>query len=215
MLTSDRQFGRRTRVMKKIVAVIPVKPLDEGKSRLGMVLSAAERNDLNALLLVRTLDRAAIFPGAAQTIVISRSKAVLSNVRARGMIALAESGQTLNEALAAATETAIAAGATGVLVVPTDLPLADAQALKWIAASNPAPRACVLAPDRHGRGTNVLYATPPAVAIYRFGEGSLSKHKAAAADLGFDLSLIDDPSLSFDIDTPDDYAYWQTSLHRS
>jgi 2-phospho-L-lactate guanylyltransferase len=198
-----------------IVAIVPVKPLDEGKSRLGTILSAVDRTDLNALLLAQTLDRVAIFPGAAQTIVISRSEGVLSYARGRGMIALAESGRTLNEALATATEATIAAGATGVLVVPTDLPLANAQALERIVASNPTPRACVLVPDRHGRGTNVLYATPPAAALYRFGEDSLRKHKAAAIDLGYDLSLIDDPRLSFDIDTPDDYTQWQTSLNRS
>lgn len=200
--------------MERVFAIIPVKPVEEGKSRLSSILGPVERTRMNALFVKRTLERAAIFPGASRSIVVSRSGAALADATARGMIAVVEEEPDLNAALSSATRRAISLGASGVFVLPVDLPLAGTEALRRIVESCHADRTCVLVPDRHGRGTNMLYLSPAVDDIYRFGEDSFRRHQAAAVERHFQVRLVDDADLSFDIDEPDDYRLWQSFVSR-
>ena len=59
-------------------AIVPVKPLRHGKSRLAEVLSQDERADLNQRLLVHTLDTLGIIPEIDQVLVVSRDPAALA-----------------------------------------------------------------------------------------------------------------------------------------
>ena len=69
----------------RVFAILPVRSLAEGKSRLSPVLDATERARLNERLLEHTLDCLAVYPGAASTLVASASAEVLERARRRGM----------------------------------------------------------------------------------------------------------------------------------
>jgi 2-phospho-L-lactate guanylyltransferase len=61
----------------------------------------------------------------------------------------------------------------------------------------------VLAPDRHGRGTNALLLDPPDAIDPAFGGDSRTGH--AWLDSSADITFIEIPGvLGLDIDTPDD-----------
>lgn len=198
--------------MSRAFTIVPVKPLGEGKLRLAAILSSAERERLNRLLLRRTLDRAVRFPGAARTIVVSASDDVLDEARRRGMIAIREAeGAGLNAALALAVQAALAEGATGVLIQPVDLPFATAEALRALIAGAPPAPGCAIVPDRHGKGTNLLYQSPPLLRRFDFGDDSFRLHSAAAAECGLKVVVSRDPALCFDIDEPADYKQWRAS----
>lgn len=100
--------------------------------------------------------------------------------------------------------------ATGVLIMPADLPFARAEALSRIVETHPEAPGCVIVPDRHRCGTNLLYVAPPADTIYRFGEDSCAKHRIAAAERGYRVSIVEDDQLAFDIDEPADYDLWRS-----
>jgi 2-phospho-L-lactate guanylyltransferase len=68
---------------------------------------------------------------------------------------------------------------------------------------------CVLAPDRHGAGTNVLGLRPARTDLFRFGERSLEAHRRAAEEAGLVVRLRADPAIALDLDTPEDYRRWR------
>ena len=60
----------------------------------------------------------------------------------------------------------------------------------------------MIVPDRHGTGTNALLLTPPDVIEPAFGPGSFARH----SELAGHGRVAELPSLTLDIDTPDDLA---------
>jgi 2-phospho-L-lactate guanylyltransferase len=70
----------------------------------------------------------------------------------------------------------------------------------------------VIVPDRHGSGTNALMITPPGAFRPSFGPDSLNRHLTLAQEAGLRHSVEDVPSLSHDVDTPDDLSALSTAL---
>jgi 2-phospho-L-lactate guanylyltransferase len=197
-----------------VFAILPVRSIAEGKSRLSPVLDAGERARLNERLLEHTLDCLAAYPGAASTLVASGSTEVLDRARQRGMTAITDPpGGGLNEAVAAATAVARARAAQGVFVLPVDLPLLTADGLRnLLVLASPAP-ICLLVPDRRGEGTNLIYQSPIRLASYAFGEGSFERHRLAGQAAGLKVVVRREPSFALDLDLPVDYTLWRQLTH--
>ena len=62
------------------------------------------------------------------------------------------------------------------------------------------------APDADGTGTNAAALRPLGADVWRFGPGSLARHRSAAATLGLRFSVLDLSSLRIDCDRPEDLA---------
>jgi 2-phospho-L-lactate guanylyltransferase len=75
-----------------IWAIVPVKPLRLGKSRLSGVLSDDERAVLNRMFLEQTLDILRTIPRVTQTLVVSRDPAALAIAREYGARTVLEDG---------------------------------------------------------------------------------------------------------------------------
>jgi 2-phospho-L-lactate guanylyltransferase len=197
-----------------VFAILPVRSLVEGKSRLSPVLDAEERARLNERLLEHTLDCLAVYPGEASTLVASASAEVLDRARRRGMTAIADPpGGGLNEAVAASTAVARARGAQGVFVLPVDLPLLTADGLRDLLTQASSAPICLLVPDRRGAGTNLIYQSPIRLASYTFGEGSFERHRLTAQAAGLKVVVRREPSLGLDLDLPVDYTLWRQLTH--
>jgi len=107
-----------------IWAIIPVKPLRESKSRLAGVLTADERASLTSRLLQRTLSILKQVPALDRVMVVSRDPVVLKIARQGGAMTLVEGDRPgLNTALRRAAYVAAAQWASGLLILPCDLPL--------------------------------------------------------------------------------------------
>ncbi len=186
-------------------AIVPVKPLRLGKSRLAKVLTQDERTDLNRRLLAHTLDTLKAIPEIDQVLVTSRDTAALALAREHGARTVQENGAPqLNAALARATIVAQNYVTRGVLVIPADLPLItpeDVQAMLERAKDSPV---VVVAPDRHHKGTNALLVCPAGLIEYDFGPGSFQRHCERARQAGARLEIIELPSLALDVDLPED-----------
>jgi 2-phospho-L-lactate guanylyltransferase len=110
----------------------------------------------------------------------------------------------LNPALEQAAAAVREAAVSTILVLPADLPLISSADIDNLLRRD-AP--VVIAPDRHGMGTNALMVRLDAFGepfIFRFGEGSYAKHQDEAARLGVDAMTAMAAGKSFDLDTPDD-----------
>jgi 2-phospho-L-lactate guanylyltransferase len=186
-------------------AIVPVKPLQRGKSRLSGVLSEKERLDLNSRLLAHTLDTLATVPEIEQVLVVSRDTAALALARQHGARTVQEDGAPgLNLALARATVVAKHYTTRGVLVIPADLPLITSEDIRAMIEKVQHPPVVVVAPDRHNQGTNALLICPPGLIEYDFGPGSFNRHCERARRAGVRLEIVELPSLALDVDLPED-----------
>lgn len=186
-------------------AIVPVKPLRIGKSRLSGVLSEEERADLNRRLLIHTLDTLTAISEIEQVLVISRDQAALSVAREHGARTVQEKGSPeLNVALARATVVVKNYKTRGVMVLPADLPLLTSQDIQVILERAIDPPVVVVAPDRHRQGTNALLICPVGLIDYKFGPNSFQLHCERAIQAGARLEVVDLPSLALDMDLPED-----------
>jgi len=186
-------------------AIVPVKPLRWGKSRLAGVLSQEERRDLNSHLLIHTLETLNAIPEIEHVLVISRDPAALSLARSHGARTVQENGAPeLNIALARATIVAKNYSTSGVLIMPADLPLITPEDVRAILDLAKDPPVVVLVPDRHRSGTNALLVCPVGLIEYDFGPGSFQRHCERANQVGARLEICELPSIALDMDLPED-----------
>jgi 2-phospho-L-lactate guanylyltransferase len=186
-------------------AIVPVKPLRRGKSRLAGTLSEEERTILNQKLLEHTLKTLDGLKEIEQVLVVSRDPHALTIARNFGARTLLEDGQPqLNTALKRATIVAQAYTTADVLVLPADLPLLNQDDLLTLIGKAAQPPVVVIAPDRHEKGTNALLISPANLIEYGFGEGSFKRHCERAKKAGVRLEIVKLPSLELDLDLPED-----------
>ena len=197
-------------------AIVPVKPLRRGKSRLSKVISAEERADLNHNLLEHTIRVLSAIDEIENVLVISRDTEALALARDLGARTVQEYGNPgLNTALTRAVEIARSYGTCGILIIPADLPRLDAEDIRKILVHRKNPPVVVIAPDRKKEGTNALLISPPDLIEFKYGIGSFKKHSKAAMDAGARLEICDLPSLELDLDEPEDLALIEAELRKN
>ena len=188
--------------------VVPIRSLSDGKTRLSPVLDPIERSMLTREMLERVVRAALATISQAEVVVISPDPDALAEVgRIDPSIRLIYQHPDrpgLNPALEQAAAAVREAAVSTILVLPADLPLISSADIDNLLRRD-AP--VVIAPDRHGMGTNALMVRLDAFGepfIFRFGEGSYGKHQDEAARLGVDAMTAMAAGTSFDLDTPDD-----------
>lgn len=186
-------------------AIVPVKPLRRGKSRLAGALTENERAELNRLLLERTLRTLIALKEVEEVLVVSRDSSALALARDLGARTVQEDGApALNTALKRATIVAQVYALRGVLIIPADLPLLTSEDVRALLERATDPPVVVIAPDRHRKGTNALLLSPTNLIDYDFGKDSFKRHCERARKAGARLEIIDLPSLGLDLDVPED-----------
>jgi 2-phospho-L-lactate guanylyltransferase len=186
-------------------AIVPVKPLRRGKSRLSEVLSEEERAGLNSKLLIHTVDTLREIPEIEQVLVVSRDQAALSLARAHGARTVQENGAPeLNVALTRATIVAKQYATRGILIIPSDLPMISKEDVSAMLDMVKEPPVVIVAPDRKKEGTNALLVCPAGLIEYDYGPNSFERHCRRAQEAGARLEVCELPSLALDMDVPED-----------
>ena len=186
-------------------AIVPVKSLRRGKSRLAGVLSDKERSALNIDLLLRTLHCLQTVPKIDQVLVISYDPEVLAKARESGAMTVQEGKRTnLNNALRQATIAAKAYNAKKIIIVPADLPFINKKDVEEFIAQEGKPPEIIISSDRRSDGTNALFINPIGIFEYNFGEWSFKKHVEQAEQKKINVKIKNIESFTFDLDTPED-----------
>jgi 2-phospho-L-lactate guanylyltransferase len=194
-------------------AIIPVKPLGKGKSRLAEVFTQEERVDLNRHMLSNTVQTLKAIPEIEHVLVVSKDQAALSLAREEGARTVQENGDPdLNIALARATIVAKTYATRGVLIIPADLPLITCEDVYAMLGRVGDPPVVVVAPDRHRLGTNALLVCPAGLIEYEYGPDSFERHCRLAKAVGARLEICELPSLALDLDMPDDLELLEAQI---
>jgi 2-phospho-L-lactate guanylyltransferase len=194
-------------------AIVPVKPLRRGKSRLADVLTNEERTNLNRHLLENTIDALKSIPEIEHVLVVSRDSEALAMARDLGARTVLENKNSdLNIALARATVVAKTYATRGVLILPVDLPLITPEDVQAMLDKIGEPPVVVVAPDRYYNGTNAMLVCPAGLIEYEYGPGSFERHCERARVAGARLEICELPSLSLDLDNPEDLNLVEAGL---
>lgn len=187
----------------KYHALVPVKSLDEVKSRLAAYLTLRQRQQLVLDMLhhvLQTLRQSELFE---QIAVVSSDKRVLQCAETWGVLALIEEQPGHNEALYAAALRERQMGVTGLLTISADLPLLHPADIRTLIAQSEQYEV-VLAASRDRTGTNAILMRPPLVIPYLFGPNSLQRYQQAAQNKQVDSIVYSTIGLALDVDTVDD-----------
>ncbi len=207
----------RSLLADQTVALIPVRSLTGGKTRLAGALDGAERAGLIGEMLGGVVSAAIASRMIGRIIVVSPDDDVLSLAGhlAPDLITLRQAGDRpgLIPALDQGRAFAIDGGAAAMLILFGDLPLLSADDVRTMATS---AASVVISPDRHGEGTNGLRLRfdsgtgrdDASRFVFRFGQGSFRKHLAEADRLGLTAATVVTAGTSLDVDTPADLAEW-------
>lgn len=151
--------------------------------------------------VITTLQRVPELDEIAVVTADTAAASVASGVGAAVLHDTAQAGQS--EAALVGIRYAVENGYDRVLLVPGDTPLLEPGEVVGVIARAPS---LVIAPDRHGAGTNALLLAPPDAIEPSFGPDSLSRHVAAAEARELDYRVQRVPGLALDVDTPEDLA---------
>jgi 2-phospho-L-lactate guanylyltransferase len=178
--------------------ILAVKRLDQAKQRLGTAFSESERREIAGALF----EDALVLCAGTEFLrwwVVSDDPEVLDAARERGLGAVQDPGEALNQALTLGIAAASLEGAGSVTIVPADLPLARPEDIEAILDTGVTSE-MVIVPSGDG-GTNALYLRPPDLIEPRFGESSLKAHLAIAEERKLRCSVLALERMALDIDT--------------
>jgi len=186
-----------------IFVIIPVKKLDEAKSRLSPFLTDNERKRFCLKMLEDVLRAVKSAKRVHRTIVVSVDPAVRQSAFRFNASFLIESRPDLNQAVYEAVDWCIQEGAKSTLILPADIPLvAPIDIGKILSLGEKA--AMVISSSRNGNGTNALLLTPPNAISPSYGPHSFQRHIDEASRRGISFHTFKSLRIALDIDTIED-----------
>ena len=185
-------------------ALVPLKRLDQVKNRLATVLSTEERHGLVIAMLRDVLDALCNTHKITGVLLVSREPLIQSLVSAHPNLHFWQ--EPFNSDLSASITAASSyleneLGATGVMIVPADVPLITPRHINRLLSRH---NKVTLVPDDQQMGTNCLICTPPNNIPMVYDGSSFKPHLASAKTLELDPLTVNCDVFSLDIDTPED-----------
>ena len=186
-----------------VFAIIPVKKLDEAKTRLSSLLSKNERREFCLEMLEDVLVTVKTTRCIRRTVVVSGDPAVLQVAKRFGVVPLMESQPGLNQAVSGAINWCVQNGAKSTLILPADIPSVTPRDLNKIFSLGKEV-AMVISPSRSEDGTNALLLTPPNALPTFYGKHSFQLYIIKASKRAISYRKIKLPRIALDIDTVED-----------
>lgn len=193
----------------RVTAIVPFRSVAGAKERLATALSDAERSELGARLLERTLRALAATQRVEAVLLVSPDPLARALGRSLGATSIDDGGASLNTAIRMGIDAAAARGASAALIIPVDLAAISSHSIDelitaWRTTANDHTEAAGLLAADDG-GTAALLLPLPTEFAPRYGTASAAAHRAEAERLRLACSELHSP-LSSDIDTASDLA---------
>jgi 2-phospho-L-lactate guanylyltransferase len=186
-------------------AVVPVKERASAKERLAPMLRLETRQALALAMLEDVLAALTATPGIAGLLVVTvdpEAGRLAAGHGARLIEAGARDGHT--GAVTAAARLLAAEGRSGMLTLPSDIPLVTPAEIATILAAHPPAPSFTIVPSHDERGSNAIACSPPDAVPLRFGDDSFYPHLQAAEACALRPKVLHLPGIALDIDNPED-----------
>lgn len=183
--------------------LIPVKNLANAKQRLGGVLDQSVRTELACAMLTDVL-QAVVEYGCDDVSLVTSDPFAFEQASRHAFDVIADDSNTSEtDAIEMATRVCVSRGIGSTLVIPSDIPLLEAEDLATIFEHAPA-QGCVLVPSTDKRGTNAVLRSPSDLFPLRFGNDSFQPHLRAAIATDSSCVVLSLPRIGLDIDNAED-----------
>tara|TARA_B000000460_G_scaffold4524_1_gene3133 strand:+ start:626 stop:1279 length:654 start_codon:yes stop_codon:yes gene_type:complete len=186
-------------------AVIPIKKIQDAKHRLHSVLSPSERRDLSLNMFEDVLSTLKSVPELERVVVATVCPTAS---RIAGKYGVYVFSTNLDKSLSAAVSKAASAieanGVSGMLMLPSDIPLVTAEEIQTVLELHARAPSMTIVPSRDEKGSNCIALSPPTAAPLKFGSNSYFPHLDTARNLGLVLNNPKLPGIGLDIDKPED-----------
>ena len=201
-----------------VVAVIPVKSLDEAKSRLSTFMPDVQRRRLVTAMLRKVIRAAQA--ADAEVWVLGADDSTRPVALAEGAGWRQEAGSGINESLILAFEELWDAGKSP-MFLPGDLPFLQPEDLTGLISTEdhnppvgavrepPLRSQITLSPARNGGGTNAIFIPHPLPFQFQLGPDSFVRHQTEACRLGLEPRIHTSPGLARDLDTWEDLRKYE------
>ncbi len=186
----------------RITAVVPMKRLAEGKTRLANVLTPEQRAGISLGMLRQVLQAVEESP-IDKVWVVGGDAHVKDIAEEMGASWLDELGEDLNDTLAKAFKI-VAEQGNSCLYIPGDLPFLKSSDLHSVLNATRRQSNITLAPARRDGGTNGILVPSGIDFSPELGPRSFSRHLAKAGELGVSVAFCYSPGLGLDLDIPED-----------
>ncbi len=186
---------------RDIRAVVPVKTLQDAKTRLSGAYDPAFRRGLAKAMLEDVLCALAGVRLLAGIAVVTLDREAAALAEKYGAVIFEDGalgGHT--GAVAAAARRLAREGCDGMLTVPGDVPCITAAEVSTLIRAHGAGRAFSIVPAHDRRGSNAILITPPDAVPVAFGDDSYIPHLAAARSCGIAPTIVELPGIALDID---------------
>lgn len=185
--------------------IVPVKNFSAANERLCEVMSPSERAGLARVMLEDVLSNVAQCESADGIFLVTAEPAAMEMGRGFGMEIIAEREQrSESSSVDLAMKKCFEAGVESALVIPGDIPTAQAWEFDAVLKKDDGQKRVVIVPSHDGTGTNALFMRPPGALSPRFGENSFPRHRKMALRLGLEFSSFTLGGIGLDIDAPED-----------
>ena len=187
-------------------AVVPMKPLEEAKSRLAAILTPVEKRNLVLSLFTHTivqLQECDKFEGIA---VITADPVIAALAEKMNIHVISEArpsdlNTSLNEALPFLKDNKL----NGMMILPGDLPYLNARVLSDMVSEIEPHHTMMISPDHLLKGTNALYINPIDNLPFSYGENSFTRHIEFARQMHYNVKIYLSDNIKVDIDSPEDF----------
>lgn len=190
-----------------VIPIIPMKPLNEGKTRLARQMTREQRAELISGMLSRVI---AAVRGASIELfwVIGGDERVMRLTRNLDGLWLEEMGRDLNDTVGKAFDRAFREDYS-VLYLPGDLPFIKPSDVHSLLRSSARGNNITLAPARRDGGTNGILVPHGIPFRPELGQRSFARHLAQAASNEISVAICYSPGLGYDLDTIDDLESYE------
>jgi 2-phospho-L-lactate guanylyltransferase len=189
--------------MLKVFAIVPVKSFENAKTRLGTLLSTAERVKLSGMLIKRTIYILKKTPGIQKILLVSSDNRTKKIALRYGVTFLEEDKESgVNSAINIADKFCVTACADASLILPIDLPLILPEDINIVCKSVLDDDNCiVLCPSYKFDGSNVLLRKPCNIIGTSYDANSYLMHVLGGIRNNVKTKVLFVSRLMIDIDT--------------
>ena len=187
-----------TPVNLPVVAIVPMKPVAQAKTRLGSHLTPAHRTELTLAMLAWVLG-VLRDSSVVRTVVVGGDEPVKAVALAEGAHWDRDVHLDLNLAVTSAFRSVWAAGESAAYV-PGDLPLLTVFDVEEALRTSHKGDRITICPAHDG-GTNGLFVPPSMSIDTKLGPNSFTRHCHAANESGLELAVLHSRGFERDVDT--------------
>ena len=188
-----------------IEVLVPIKSVQEAKSRLSGFLNDGRRFGLTLYMLYRVLQAVRGLDKIIRCRVVGGDATIRQVTESLSCVWGIEPGHDLNSSLRQAMHQSFESGASALLIIPADLPFITTMDIELVINAS---RGCTFPTGVRAvkdGGTNALLIPSSIEVTPVFGEDSYARHESQILSAGAKLLNVEAPGLFFDVDTPDDY----------